>query len=130
MSHPTRWMLFLLAALMMATLSGDGVGPAPADAQGVVQTLRSATVDTREAEIYSSNFARVRDTSEEIIIDFGLNDEAPNAPTKPIKIESRIVMSPYAAKRLYTALEVTLATHERNFGKIEIDPLKRVKPAQ
>ena len=122
-----RWMLAAFVGLLLATLSGDGVGPSPADAQGVVQTLRSATVDTREAETYSSNFCRVRDTSEEIIIDFGLNDEAPNAPTRPIKIESRVVMSPAAAKRLYAALEVTLAAHERTFGKIEIDPLKRVK---
>jgi hypothetical protein len=122
-------MLFVLAALLLATLSGNGVGPAPADAQGVVQTLRSATVDAREAETCSSNFARVRDTSEEIILDFGLNDEAPNASTKPIKIESRVVMSPHSAKRLFLALEATLATHERSFGKIEIDPLKRVKPS-
>jgi hypothetical protein len=123
-----RWIFAALAALLLVTLTGDWVGPAPADSQGVVQTLRSATVDTREAEAYSTNFCRVRDTTEEIIIDFGLNDEAPAAPTRPIKIDSRVVMSPAAAKRLYTALEVTLAAHERTFGKIEIDPLKRVKP--
>jgi hypothetical protein len=122
-------MMAPLAALWLATTSGDWIGQAPADAQGVVQTLRSATVDTRDAVTYSSNFCRVRDTTEEIIIDFGLNDEAPNAPTRPIKIDNRVVMSPYAAKRLFTALEVTLAAHERNFGKIEIDPLKRVKTA-
>lgn len=121
-----RWLLAAFFALLLATLTGDWSGP-EADAQSVVQTVRSAMVDTREAVTYSSNFCRVRDTAEEFIIDFGLNDEAPNAPTRPIKIDNRVVMSPYAAKRLFTALEVTLATHERNFGKIEIDPLKRVK---
>jgi hypothetical protein len=130
MKFRARWWLAALAACFVVTASGDWLGDSPAEAQGVVQTLRSATVDTREAVTYSANFARVRDTSEEIIIDFGLNDEAPNAPTRPIKIEGRVVMSPYAAKRLFAALEVTLATHERNFGKIEIDPLKRVKPQQ
>lgn len=126
--HP-RWMIALLLGFCLATVAGDWVGRPLADAQGVVQTLRSATVDTRDAVTYSSNFCRVRDTTEEIIIDFGLNDEAPNAPTRPIKIDNRVVMSPYAAKRLFTALEVTLAAHERTFGKIEIDPLKRVKQA-
>jgi hypothetical protein len=122
-----RYLLVALAAALLATMSGDWVDPSPADAQNVVQTLRSATVDARDAVVCSSNFARVRDTTEEFIIDFGLNDEAPNAPTKPIQIESRVVMSPYAAKRLYMALEATLTAHERAFGKIEIDPTKRVR---
>jgi hypothetical protein len=120
-------MLVAALGMLLATISGDWVSQRPAEAQGVVQTLRSAQVDARDAATYSANFARVRDTTEEIIIDFGLNDESPSAPTKPIKIEGRVVMSPYAAKRLFAALEVTLAAHERTFGKIEIDPLKRVK---
>ena len=122
-----RSILAVLAGLLLATISGDWIGRSPAAAQSVVQTLRTATVDTRETIACSSNFARVRDTTEEFILDFGLNDEAPNAPTRPIKIESRVVMSPYAAKRLLMALETTLAAHERTFGKIEIDPQRRVK---
>jgi hypothetical protein len=95
--------------------------------QNVAQTLRTATIDAREANSTFASFVRIRDTTEEFILDFGTNDEAPAAPTRPIKIDQRIVLSPYTAKRLLIALEVTLGAHERSFGVIETDPLKRVK---
>jgi hypothetical protein len=121
--RPRLFAAFLLAVLL-ATTSGDWSQAQ----QNVAQTLRTATVDTREANSTFASFVRIRDTTEEYIFDFGTNDEAPAAPTRPIKIDQRIVMTPYTAKRLLIALEVTLASHERSFGAIETDPLKRVKP--
>lgn len=127
MNRSMRHVTVLLAAFTLAWV-GDR-GASPSQAQNVVQTLRTASVDTDEAEMASANFVRVSDTTEEFILDFGVNDEAPKSPKQPIEIEQRIVMSPQTAKRLLIALEVTIGSHERTFGTIEIDPNKRVKIA-
>ena len=127
MKKPLRYLTILTAAVILAFV-GDH-GPSPSQAQNVVQTLRTASVSTDEAAMTSANFIRVSDTTEEFILDFGMNDEAPKSPKQPIEIEQRIVMSPQTAKRLLIALEVTIGSHERTFGTIEIDPNKRVKIA-
>jgi len=121
-----RITLIVIACMLLATVGGNWLQPS--HAQNVVQTLRTATVDTRDAQMSTANFVRVRDTTEEFILDFGMNDEAPAAPKRAIEIDQRIVMSPYTAKRLLLALEVTVGSHERTFGKIETDPASRVKP--
>lgn len=121
----TRLLLVSLLGLLLVTAGGDWAGRS--EAQNVVQTIRSASVDARDAVKSDANFVRIRDTTEEFIVDFGLNDEAPASPSRPIKIEARVVMSPYTAKRMLTALELAVGNHERTFGKIETDPLKRVK---
>lgn len=118
--------LVVLSVLFLITLSGDWLGRS--EAQSTVQTLRTATVDTRDATMTHANFVRVHDTTEEFILDFGTNDEAPAPPKRAIEIDQRIVLSPYSAKRLMIALEVTVGSYERTFGTIETDPAKRVKP--
>ncbi len=118
--------LIVFASLLLITASGHWLRPS--QAQSVVQTLRTATVDTRDAESTSANFVRVRDTTEEFILDFGTNDEAPAAPKRAIEIDQRIVLTPHTAKRLLIALEVTVGNHERQFGEIQTDPTRRVKP--
>jgi hypothetical protein len=125
MNTTRRYSIFAFAALLLTTAGDHALRQS--QAQSVVQTLRTASVDTSEAETTTANFIRVRDTTEEFILDFGTNDVAPAAPSRAIEIEERIVLSPYTAKRLLIALEVTLGAHERKFGVIETDPNKRVK---
>ena len=122
-----RFIAVVLAALILATAGDNWLQDT--QAQSVVQTLRTAAVSTREAESTSANFVRVRDTTEEFILDFGTNDSAPAAPKQAIEIDQRIVLTPHTAKRLLIALEVTIGNHERTFGTIETDPNKRVKVA-
>ena len=127
MKTTLRFTAVVFAALILAT-AGDN-WTQDSQAQSVVQTLRTAAVSTREAESTSANFVRVRDTTEEFILDFGTNDQAPAAPKQAIEIDQRIVLTPHTAKRLLIALEVTIGNHERTFGTIETDPTKRVKVA-
>ena len=120
-----RTATILLAALLL-TIVGDS-WTHDSQAQSVVQTLRTAMVRTDDAVSTSANFVRVRDTTEEFILDFGTNDQAPAAPKQAIQIDQRIILTPHTAKRLLIALEVTIGNHERQFGVIETDPAKRVK---
>ena len=127
MNRLFRSLTIILCAVILAT-AGDN-WTRTSQAQNVVQTIRTASVRADEAPMTSANFVRIRDTTEEFILDFGTNDEAPAAPKRAIEIDQRIVLTPHTAKRLLIALEVTVGNHERTFGPIETDPNKRVKVA-
>jgi len=76
-----------------------------------------------------ANFFRVSGTPEEIVLDFGLNTQqmAPSGP-EPVKLTQRLVMSFYTAKRLLGALQWAVNRYEQNFGNLETDFQKRMKP--
>jgi hypothetical protein len=85
--------------------------------------------DTHLISAYA-NFCRVTGSPEELIVDFALNPQPVGVPTKPIKIDQRIVMNYYTAKRLLAALSMSLQRHEAVFGVLETDIQKRVRAQQ
>lgn len=72
-----------------------------------------------------SNFCRVTATPEEVILDFGLNPQPFATGRQDVKALQRIVMNFYTAKRLLTALGMTIQRHEGTFGSIELDVRRR-----
>ncbi len=72
-----------------------------------------------------SNFCRVTATPEEVILDFGLNPQPFAMGRQDVKANQRIVMNFYTAKRLLTALGMTVQRHEGTFGGIELDVQRR-----
>lgn len=96
--------------------------------QGGTQPQQQATevvVDDSGTLPSYSNFCRVTATPEEVIMDFGLNPQ-PFAPGRQdVKANQRIVMNFYTAKRLLTALGMTIQRHEGTFGSIELDVRRR-----
>jgi hypothetical protein len=72
-----------------------------------------------------SNFCRVTATPEEVILDFGLNPQPFATGRQDVKANQRIVMNFYTAKRLLTALGMTIQRHEGMFGSIELDVRRR-----
>jgi hypothetical protein len=72
-----------------------------------------------------SNFCRVTATPEEVILDFGLNPQPFAMGRQDVKANQRIVMNFYTAKRLLTALGMTIQRHEGTFGAIELDVRRR-----
>lgn len=85
-------------------------------------------VDASKAHAAYANFCRVTGTPEELIIDFGLNTQPMGVPSEPIEVCERIVMNYYTAKRMMTALQMSLQRHEAAFGVLETDVQKRVMP--
>ena len=77
-----------------------------------------------------SNFCRVTATPEEVILDFGLNPQPFATGRQDVKANQRIVMNFYTAKRLLTALGMTIQRHEQTFGAIELDVRRRAGSAQ
>ena len=73
-----------------------------------------------------ANFCRVTSAPEEVIVDFGLNASPLGAAPQALKINQRIVLNYYNAKRLLQALHHTVQRYEGTFGPLETDIQKRV----
>ena len=88
-------------------------------AQNIGQT-KIVWDDSNMRSVYS-NVANVAGGREEIVLLFGMN-QAWHAGQKEVnvKLTDRIVLSPYAAKRLSILLNNVLADYEKKFGKLEI----------
>jgi hypothetical protein len=74
-----------------------------------------------------SNFARVTATAEEVIIDFCLNPNPFHQGRQEINVSQRLIMNFYTAKRLLSALGMTLQRHEGTFGEVQLDVNRRVR---
>ncbi len=72
-----------------------------------------------------SNFARVTATPEEVIVDFALNANPFQQGKQEVRVTQRLIMNLYTAKRLASALLMTLQRHEATFGAIELDVRRR-----
>ena len=89
------------------------------------QPATEVVVDDAGAEPIYANFCRVMATPEEVILDFGLNPQPFATGRQDVKANQRIVMNFYTAKRLLTALGMTIQRHEGTFGSIELDVRRR-----
>src|SRR3954462_9919114 len=93
--------------------------------QQPTQQATEVVVDDSSTLPSYSNFCRVTATPEEVILDFGLNPQPFATGRQDVKANQRIVMNFYTAKRLLTALGMTIQRHEGTFGSIELDVRRR-----
>src|SRR5215213_669095 len=84
-------------------------------------------LNEKDAHAAYSNFARVTSTAEEVIIDFCLNPNPFATGRQEIIVSQRLIMNFYTAKRLFSALGMTLQRHEQTFGPIELDIRRRAQ---
>jgi hypothetical protein len=99
--------------------------PVPEQQQGMTQP--EIILIEQGANSAYSNFARVTATHEEVIIDFCLNPNPFHQGRQEINVSQRLIMNFYTAKRLLSALAMTLQRHEQTFGPIELDIRRRVQ---
>jgi len=102
----------------MATNSkpGQGAGGGPADA------MKIKWDDSGMRSGYA-NVCNVTSTREEVVLLFGMN-QAWNRTQKEVTIQltDRIIVSPYAAKRLSALLDGVVKEYEKRFGVLKIEP--------
>lgn len=82
-------------------------------------------IDESSVESFYSSITRISGTAEEILIDFsqGIRPTGQNAAV--LKVDARVTLSPWAAKRLALALGQTIQRYEQTYGLLEVDPRKR-----
>lgn len=83
-------------------------------------------IDDSNSPVTYSTTVRVWGTAEEINLDFaGPIRPTGQARTVRLKIDQRMVLNPWAAKRLAIALGQAVARYEQTYGKLELDERRR-----
>ncbi len=103
--------------------------PAAPEQQAPAAAQAEIVLNEKDAHAAYSNFARVTSTAEEVIIDFCLNPNPFHTGRQEIIVSQRLIMNFYTAKRLLSALGMTLQRHEATFGPIELDINRRAQQA-
>lgn len=86
-------------------------------------------IDDAGCATFYSSTSRIWGSAEEVIIDFSQGIKPTGQPnTALLKIDSRVILSPWAAKRLAIALGQTINRYEQTYGVLEIDARKRTRP--
>ena len=67
-----------------------------------------------------ANFCNATSTREEVVLNFGVNHNWERTPQDmEIELEHRIVLSPYAAKRLTQLLSKLITEYETRYGELK-----------
>ena len=100
----------------------------PANATGPSHSSQSInaapTVQFDVSNLQSSyaNVCNVSSTREEVVLAFGVNNVWERAQANmQVQLTNRIVLNPYAAKRLATVLNRVVAEYESRFGALKDD---------
>lgn len=89
--------------------------PAPATADG--QRLRMNTASVKSSYC---NMVNVTTTREEVVMNFGVNESWDRGAAEyDVRLEHRIVMSPFAAKRLTQMLGKLVEEYEARYGELK-----------
>ena len=77
--------------------------------------------DSNMRSVYA-NVANVAGTREEIVLLFGMN-QAWHSGQKEVKIQltDRVILSPFAAKRLTILLNNIVQDYEKRYGKVDVE---------
>ncbi|NYS26009.1 DUF3467 domain-containing protein [Rhodobacteraceae bacterium 2376] len=106
----------------------DQTNPKPETAEaGARRTPKVEWDDSKMRSTYA-NVVNAASTREEISVFFGTN-QTWNLDEKrevTVQLSDRIIMSPFAAKRLWVLLGAVLKQHEQRFGTLAIDDGNRV----
>ena len=91
----------------------------PADAKDGAPTIKWDDSHMRSGY---ANVCNVTSTREEVVMLFGIN-QAWNRGQKEVTIQltDRIIVSPYAAKRLSVLLDGVVKEYEKRFGPLKIE---------
>jgi hypothetical protein len=83
-------------------------------------------VDWDDSEMMSShvNVVNATSTQEEVNLFFGTNEtwKASESREFHVKLNNRIVLSPFAAKRVWILLGAVLKQYEKRYGSLDIAP--------
>jgi len=94
---------------------------AGADTQSTVEGMKIKWDDSNMKSSYA-NVCNVTSTREEVVMLFGVN-QAWNRGQQEVTIQltDRIIVSPYAAKRLSMLLQGVVAEYEKRFGTLNVE---------
>ena len=76
--------------------------------------------NTQHLKSSYANFCNATSTREEVVLNFGVNQNWERTPADmEIELDHRIVLSPFAAKRLSQLLSKVMAEYETRYGELK-----------
>lgn len=91
----------------------------PAQATGAAQP--QLIWDDSNIQTHYANVCNVMGTREEVALLFGAHQAWQQDPKEVrVKLSNRIVMNPYAAKRLFSLLEIAIKEYEARYGELKL----------
>jgi hypothetical protein len=92
--------------------------PAGAEGQQQQQPVR-LRVDTSQLQSSYCNVCNASSTREEVVLNFGVNHDWDRQAGADVKMLHRIILSPYAAKRVSQLLGSLLKEYESRHGELK-----------
>ncbi len=92
---------------------------------GSVAQQVQVTVSDRDAVTTYAALCRVRGSAEEFIVDLAGPLRPTGQTTAEMLVDHRVILSPFAAKRLAMAMAETVQRYEKAYGPIELDERRR-----
>jgi uncharacterized protein DUF3467 len=105
----------------MAKATEQKPGPAERPNQPAGQQARpNVKWDTTNLRSSYANFCNANSTREEVVLNFGVNKTWERGPMDALEIElnHRIVLSPFAAKRLTELMQQLMKEYETRYGAL------------
>lgn len=94
----------------------------PEEKDKAADAQATAKVRFNSAGLKSSyaNFCNATSTREEVVLNFGVSNNWDRTPQDmEIELSHRIVLSPFAAKRLHTLLAKLMTEYESRYGELK-----------
>ena len=99
----------------MAKAATEESSAKPAEQAGTRVRWNSANLKSSYA-----NFCNATSTREEVVLNFGVNNTWERTPAElEVELQHRIVLSPFAAKRLNQLLSKLIAEYETRYGELK-----------
>jgi hypothetical protein len=104
----------------MADTDKGPEAPAAQPARAAQPTMR---LDSSNVSSSYANTCYASSTKEEVVLNFGLNQNWEHGQKDmQVQLTNRIILSPYAAKRLVLLLTAVMQQHEARFGPLDVSP--------
>jgi hypothetical protein len=135
---PDRWTTAQFKEIAMkkeagstaSTMGSTSAKPSPIPITQAVNPSPTIQFDVSNLQNSYANVCNVSSTREEVVLAFGVNNVWERAQAnQPVQLTNRIVLNPYAAKRLAAVLNRVLAEYESKFGSLKDDPKPQAKAA-
>ena len=92
---------------------------AATDKKDAEPTAPKVRWDSSKLQSAYANVCSVTSTREEVVLNFGINQAWERGQTEmEIQLTNRIILSPYAAKRMAEGLNKLLVEYESRYGKL------------
>ena len=99
-------------------MSKEAPKTAPATAQTLPAQTQQARVSTASLKTSYCNMCSTNTTREEVVLNFGVNQNWDRPESPEVSLEHRIILSPFLAKRLSQLLNKVVEDYETRHGAL------------